>query len=190
MHSLFLRPLLGTQDDLSCPVPSNWTNSLMFIYLQGVLERHQPQPPLLSRSSRWTRTINWCFKWWPMRGMNFMESWPVIPTMIWTVSSHYVQFSSDWLDPPVSTPAFLMSLEAAHPRCILHKLIFLCASEMQNWSLDRSEMGTQAVLLPLNEMNLWSEPHSMDGAVVCELTTCISKWAWELLACERGWVMS
>lgn len=33
------------------------------------------------------------------------------------MGSHSVQFSGDCLDPPVSTPAFLMSLEAVYPRC-------------------------------------------------------------------------
>lgn len=59
---------------------------------------------------------------------------------------------------------------------LLPKLVFLSASERQNWSLGSSEMRTQTVLLIPNEkQSLWSESHSVHGAVVYKLTTCISR---------------
>lgn len=52
MHSLFLGLFFELNMISPGPVPHYRINSLIFIYLQGVLEKHQPQTLLLGRSSR------------------------------------------------------------------------------------------------------------------------------------------
>ena len=52
MNSLFLSPSFQINMISPGPVPYYCINSLIFIYVQGVLEKHQPQNLLLGRSSR------------------------------------------------------------------------------------------------------------------------------------------